>query len=134
MNIYRFVSAKDLANVRNFSIIAGTKNFIEENTTFSGNPPSTYKLHQNYPNPFNSSTVIKYSLPEEAYVDIIIYNYLGEVVKRLVDNEIQTRGFYKVYWDGKNENDVEVASGIFFCLINAKESGFHNKIKMLLIK
>jgi Secretion system C-terminal sorting domain len=88
--------------------------------------PQTFDLLQNYPNPFNPVTVIKYQLPQAAYVSIKLYDQLGKVVKVLYEGEQQT-GYYEASVDGK-----DLASGIYFCRLNA--GNFSKVIKMMLVK
>lgn len=57
--------------------------------------PGKYRLFQNQPNPFNPSTVIKYELPEETSVNIIIYNIIGEKVAELI-NSLQKAGRHEI--------------------------------------
>jgi len=88
--------------------------------------PTEYSLKQNYPNPFNPSTVIKYSLAKDGFVNIAVFNLLGEKVATLV-NTIQRAGNYEV-----NFNASSLSSGIYFY---AMESGdFRSVRKMLLMK
>ncbi|OYV02697.1 hypothetical protein CGW93_04240, partial [candidate division bacterium WOR-3 4484_18] len=61
-----------------------------------------YKLSESYPNPFSTYTMIEYFLPTKSRVTLTIYNIAGEVMKVLV-NELQKAGTYRVYWDGTNE-------------------------------
>ncbi len=75
--------------------------------------PSTFTLDQNYPNPFNPSTSICYTMPEAGSVSLSIYNTAGQLVKRLV-KEDQSEGRYRVKWNGRNEANKSVASGIYF--------------------
>lgn len=75
--------------------------------------PIVFELKKNYPNPFNSTTKILYSIPKACQVRIIIFDVLGRVVKRLVDN-YQAAGKYKVIWDGRDEVGKYVSSGIYF--------------------
>jgi subtilisin family serine protease len=75
--------------------------------------PREFYLHQNYPNPFNASTIIQYGLPEHSEVKIYIYNILGQQVKLFELGEINA-GRYEVHWEGKNNSDITVASGIYF--------------------
>lgn len=71
-----------------------------------------YILYQNYPNPFNSSTIIKYRLPEPAYVKLAVYDMLGSTVRVLV-NENKGAGTYK-----EEFNPSGLASGIYICRIS----------------
>lgn len=89
--------------------------------------PSSYSLSQNYPNPFNPSTTIKYSLPEEGFVTLKIYNALGEEVKTLV-NEIKDGGTYSIRFDAS-----ELPSGIYFYRVKAGNNFYKTK-KMILMK
>lgn len=66
-----------------------------------------------YPNPFNSSTTIEYQLNTAARIRISIYDLLGRRVKLLLDS-FQTPGLHKVKWNGDNELEISVASGIYF--------------------
>jgi hypothetical protein len=93
--------------------------------------PTEYSLKQNYPNPFNPSTVIEFSLPEEAKVKLIIYNLLGEKVGTLVNSDMN-RGIHKYEWDASS-----LSSGIYFYEINAAgKSGKEFSLirKMILMK
>jgi flagellar hook assembly protein FlgD len=80
--------------------------------------PDAFSLSQNYPNPFNPETVIKYALPEDCHVELLIYNILGQKVKTLVD-EYQDSGFRMVHWNGRDDKGNELASGVYFCKITA---------------
>jgi hypothetical protein len=93
--------------------------------------PDAFELFQNYPNPFNPETEISYVLPTACFVELFIYNLLGQKVRMLVD-ESQSAGLKNVKWDGKDENGVNVASGIYFYKINAGE--FTQSKKMVIIR
>ncbi|MCH7964221.1 MAG: aryl-sulfate sulfotransferase [Bacteroidetes bacterium] len=91
-----------------------------------------FVLEQNYPNPFNPSTTIRYSMPIQSRVKLIIYNSIGENIAELI-NSNQSAGSYEVSWDAGN-----VASGIYFYSIraipvNGKEI-FQSVSKMILLK
>ncbi len=66
----------------------------------------------NYPNPFNPSTRITYSIPENEYISIIIYDLNGRKVKVLF-NEIQSAGKHSIEWDGRNEKGESVSAGMY---------------------
>lgn len=85
-----------------------------------------YWLANNYPNPFNSSTIIRFLIPKEEFVTLIIYNILGQQVQTLL-NEIRSEGVYEVNWEASN-----ISSGIYFYQIKAGE--FIQTKKMILLK
>jgi hypothetical protein len=81
--------------------------------------PQRYQLNQNYPNPFNSSTIIKYDIPRTTQVQLVIYDILGKEIRRLVDGYLNP-GSYRVYWDGLDQQNRPVASGVYVYQITAK--------------
>ena len=88
------------------------------------------KLHSNYPNPFNPVTNIAYTLAKPSKVNLKVYNLKGQLVKTLV-NEKQTTGNHKVVWNGKNNQNRAVASGIYFIRIDTDNySKTHKAILM----
>ena len=93
--------------------------------------PSEFSVSQNYPNPFNPQTVIEYSLPIDCHVNIIVYNVLGQSVRRL-KNEWEQAGRKSVVWDGKDQKGEEVGTGIYFYKIRAGD--FVKTKKMVLLK
>jgi hypothetical protein len=93
--------------------------------------PSEFELYQNYPNPFNPGTKIEYALKKTGHVTLYIYNVLGEKVKTLLDQD-QHAGFYRIDWDGKNDNGKSVSSGIY--LYKLEVNGFSEAKRMLLLK
>ena len=89
-----------------------------ERWTFdNGNPtitlPTDVKLHQNYPNPFNPETRIDFEIPKTEKVKLVIYNTLGNEVKTLLNDELQA-GKYSTIWNGKDNMNNKVSSGIYF--------------------
>ncbi len=98
--------------------------------------PKKTALLPNYPNPFNPETWIPYQLAEAADVTIQIYASNGQLVRTLgIGN--QSAGLYQqrnraVYWDGKNELDEPVASGVYFYTLTTGE--FTATRKMLIRK
>jgi len=90
-----------------------------------------FALGQSIPNPFNSSTVIRYTLPDEVYVRLRVYNLLGQVVRELVDGR-QAAGRYRVVWDGKDELGRPVASGLY--LIRMEAGSFHKVRRAVLVR
>jgi len=95
-------------------------------------------LSQNYPNPFNPHTTIRYELPCKARVKLEVYDVLGRLVSTLVDLE-QEMGSYEVKWDGKSDDGLALASGIYFYRLNAlpydkERSRFTKTERMLMLK
>jgi hypothetical protein len=86
--------------------------------------PSVYSLHQNYPNPFNPSTTIEFSIPQSGFVSIEVFNTLGQVVGRLVNEELQP-GKYKTSWDASG-----FPSGTYFYRL---QSGSFSETKKLIL-
>jgi len=82
---------------------------VEEQTGL----PDEFALKQNYPNPFNPLTRIRYDLPEPEHVELNVYNYLGQKVETLV-NEEQPAGRYEVTFDARH-----VASGLYIYRLQA---------------
>ncbi|MDO9578110.1 MAG: CotH kinase family protein [Candidatus Cloacimonadales bacterium] len=89
------------------------------------------KIMPNYPNPFSISTKIIYSLPQDGKVELSIYNLKGQLVKKLVD-EIQETGSYTETWDGRNQQDKPVGSGVYFYQI--RYHGSSKTKKMILVR
>lgn len=80
--------------------------------------PDKFYLYPNYPNPFTATTIISFDLPHSTSVTIEIYNLLGKKVRTL-RLEQKAAGRFEVQWDGKDEWDQVVASGIYFCRLQA---------------
>jgi len=93
--------------------------------------PEEFALHQNYPNPFNPVTTLRYDLPEQVTVNIIIYDMLGKEVKTLV-NQTQDAGFKSVIWNATNNYGKPVSAGIYLYQIQAGK--FVQTKKMVLLK
>jgi len=85
-----------------------------------------YSLAQNQPNPFNPTTTIKYSLSEQQFVSLKIFDILGKEVATLV-NENKPAGNYEVNFDASN-----LSSGVYFYQLRA--GNFTEMKKMILIK
>ena len=86
-----------------------------------------FSLEQNYPNPFNPYTKIKFSIPQNSYIELRIYNSLGEEVANLF-NEYCYSGTYEIEF-GNNS----LPSGLYvYCLLSGKKLIYSRK--MLLLK
>ena len=72
-----------------------------------------FRLEQNYPNPFNPTTAIRYRLSAAGFVELAVYNVLGQKIRTLV-NRIQKAGVYNIAFDG-----ALLPSGIYFYRLTA---------------
>ncbi len=89
-------------------------------------------LHKNYPNPFNPTTMISFSILDESKVNLSIYNIKGQKVKTLV-NESLVKGIHQVLWNGRNDNNRSVASGVYLYKLNVNGKDYSVK-KCLMLK
>jgi len=93
--------------------------------------PTEFALEQNYPNPFNAETMIKYQLPQNAKVQLSIFNLLGQEIRTLV-SEQKNAGYHTIVWNGKDNTGKDVVSGVYVCRIKAGE--FVEERKMVVIR
>jgi hypothetical protein len=89
------------------------------------------KLTGNYPNPFNPTTQINFSLAEAGDVELSIYNVRGQKVRTLVKEELPAMD-HSILWNGTDDNDQSVSSGVYFYKL--KTGDYRSTKKMLLIK
>ena len=90
-----------------------------------------YTLHQNYPNPFNPTTKIDYHLPQDALVNITIYDMIGRKVNNLVSNQ-QDAGYKSIRWNATNNLGHPVSAGVYLYRIEVGD--FSQTKKMILLK
>lgn len=93
--------------------------------------PELYTLQQNYPNPFNSSTTISFSLPEPAEVSLRIYDVLGRLVRVLMASESVAVGHHENTWNGTNESGHSVATGVYYCRLETRESSATKRMYLM---
>ncbi len=110
-------------NVQNINFNFGSPIGIQP---ISSQIPSKFNLYQNYPNPFNPETVIKFDVPKDQRVKIVIYDITGREVNKLLNEEVKA-GTYNVRWNGSN-----YASGVYFYRIETESYTLTKK--MLLVK
>jgi len=98
--------------------------------------PEKFALQQNYPNPFNPTTTIRFSLPVNSDVKLVVYNMLGQEVATLL-NEQRSAGTHSIVWNSSNTNGVILSSGIYFYELKANGingGNFQEIRKMVLLK
>lgn len=130
--IYYYITATSNSNrvvSKPITAPAGRYKFsIENPVIISGNEKSQmrYELKQNYPNPFNPSTTIEYSIPENGYIKIEVFDISGRLIRILI-NDFIFAGNYKVKF-----NPDGLSSGIYFYKLSSYY--FSDVKKMLFIK
>ena len=97
----------------------------------SSNTPEQFILYPNYPNPFNPVTTLRYELPDDSYVDVTVYDMLGNVVSNLV-NANESSGYKSVQWNATNNQGEPVSAGVYLYKIQAGD--FVDTKKMILFK
>lgn len=96
----------------------------------NGQPPSEFALLANYPNPFNPTTNICFNLDRNAQVELAVFNLRGELIK-VVANGYLNAGSYQFSWDGKDQNDQLVASGVYLYRLKAGNKSVTQKMTYL---
>jgi hypothetical protein len=80
--------------------------------------PLVTSLWQNRPNPFAERTEVLYQLANKGKVKLVVYNVLGQAVRRLVNRE-EEPGTYAMSWDGRDDAGRSVSSGVYFYRLEA---------------
>jgi hypothetical protein len=89
------------------------------------------ELLPNFPNPFNPTTTIRFGLPEDAIVQLRVYDVRGQLIKELVDGP-RPAGYQDIIWDGTDADGASVGTGVYFARL--KSNGTTRTRKMLLLK
>jgi len=115
---------------------ANGNSVVEPNDTsvFEGEIPNASTenyLISNYPNPFNPTTTIAYNMIEDGNVSIEVFNIKGQLVKTLI-NEHMTVGDQTITWNGTDNNNHTVSSGVYF--YKMKSGNYSSAKKMILMK
>ena len=100
---------------------------IEE---ISAEIPQSFELKQNYPNPFNPETTIEFQLQKAGEIELAIYNIAGQKVRTLASGQVAP-GTYRTIWNGRNDADVQVASGIYLLRLKAGNEVRHRRMVLL---
>jgi len=92
--------------------------------------PEKIRLLQNYPNPFNSETVIEIYIPHNSFIELSVYNVLGENISTLYEAKI-SKGSYTFHWDGTNQAGIQLPSGIYFYQLQSEKENITKKMFLL---
>jgi hypothetical protein len=85
----------------------------------------------NHPNPFNPTTSVGYAVPRTGSVALSIYDASGRLVRTLVDVPSHDAGRHSVSWDGRDENGMEVAAGVYFARLTVDSESATGKMVLL---
>jgi hypothetical protein len=93
-------------------------------------PLFSTRLQANYPNPFNPETTIAFSLSKPTFVTLQIFNLKGQIVRTLV-REHRTAGNYQVRWNGRDDHNKSITSGVYFIRMQTPEHSFIRKAMLI---
>ena len=110
-------------DIRKYDLYVNTNPLSTNNYSSS---PNTYHLSTNYPNPFNAITRIDFSIPIDQFVNIKVYDVLGNEISTLINDKLST-GKHSIQWDASNHS-----TGLYF--IKLECSNYFKIRKMLLLK
>jgi hypothetical protein len=124
----------DLATVR-------SSEYYQAESTLSGvyrlatanQQPEYFALEQNYPNPFSAATEItslRFQLPERQYIEIAVYNVLGEKIATLRTGETAA-GRHMLNWNGRDHANRPVAAGLYFYRLSTASTVLTKKLIIL---
>jgi hypothetical protein len=88
--------------------------------------PDEYRLYAPYPNPFNAIVTIRYDIPDDSWVQLIVFDLQGRMVDSIT-NGIQNAGSYQVNWSAD-----ELPSGVYF--VRFKTDSYKSVQKLMLLK
>ena len=123
-------------NAGEFRILSDRKLFVPDITTDVRiknelSKPDTYTFIRNYPNPFNPVTTIQFSIQKRTEINIDIFNITGQKIKSLVKGEIRSAGAYQIVWQGTDELNIQVPSGVYYVRLKTPDFQKIHKILML---
>ncbi len=90
-------------------------------------PILEFALQQNYPNPFNPQTSIQFSIAERKQVSLVIYSITGQRIRTLCESE-KMPGSYIITWDGRDDGNHWVSSGIYILILKSGQQTRSHKM------
>jgi hypothetical protein len=118
------------------AVAADQKIVVEEDTlsdvTEPGEQPQAYRLYAGYPNPFNPQTTLSYDLPAATKVNLHVYDLAGRLIRTLKQATVEPQGRHQVAWYGRDDSGRRVASGVYFCRLQARS--FTQVKRLMMVK
>ena len=125
------VAGLDSFEIKHLELGSADGRYIEVSHAAAGPElPNDYRLAQNYPNPFNPGTTIEFALPSPVFVQLIVYNVLGQQVVELVQGEYPA-GSHRVSWNGTDREGRPVASGVYLYRLTAGATTLTRKMMLM---
>lgn len=109
---------------------AGVSHFIENTSPVELKQQAESIPNHNlkiYPNPFNIHTTILFSIPEDKFITLTIYNLLGQSIRKLLHENLR-RGTHSISWNGTDNQGWDVSSGVYLVKIQGEDFFLHHKI------
>lgn len=116
----------DLSEIANITFSEDVS--VEDMTDIISSIP--IKFLKNYPNPFNPRTTIAFELKSKGKTKLEIYNLKGQKVKQIVNKNLDS-GRHEFVWNGKNDDNQQVASGVYFYSLTHKDQSIVKKMIVL---
>ena len=129
-NVYATGLSDGIDSDCDFATIKYSPIFTDVDEWISGELPENYSLSQNYPNPFNPATIIEFTVASRSFINLSVYNTLGQKIKILVDGT-RSVGTYRAIWDGTDQQGQPVATGIYFYRLWTGETVKSKKMLLL---
>ncbi len=99
-------------------------------TAVESDVPAAFPILVSYPNPFNPTTTISFTLPDAGYAELAVYNLAGQKIRTLVAGELSP-GVHEVVWDGRNDADTPVSSGVFVSRLITGDTVVSNRMTLV---
>jgi hypothetical protein len=125
-----YITASAIASFSKWSLFSTTNppTAVEEPGSEQTNiaAPRVFALSQNYPNPFNPITTIQFTLKEDGFVSLKVYDILGRDVKTLVNGELKAGIYHRISF-----NASELSSGIYIYRLAARNNALIKKLVLM---
>jgi CubicO group peptidase (beta-lactamase class C family) len=93
--------------------------------------PPRLTLQQSSPNPFRTMTAIRYELAAPAVTALEVFDVAGRLVRVLREASLEVAGIHSVHWDGRDDREREVSSGIYVYRLSAGTSSVAGKALLI---
>ncbi len=95
---------------------SGAENWHGPITVAGAAPGTQFYLAPASPNPFRDTSTMSFNLPRSGYVSVSIYDIRGRLV-RTISNDVLSEGIHQAVWDGRTNNNVRAAAGVYYAKV-----------------